>query len=596
MAIDYQAPGVSVTEYTEASIAPLLATPDTVALIGPVKGTVTVTKNITLNGATAVELFSSADGTIASDGIISVKDLDPNSSSISSIYNTTGGYPATSYTFSNSARTIAVDATPASSVTSVTTLTSGSTDAILGSVGNLAPNTTYSISGTGIQSGTTFTTGSTVSTSVTLSKAATASSSGNYAITGPLIPDTARVAVTYKYTPTDYWTPQVYYDTPSIEAKFGNKYTSDQSAVNSPLSLAADIAFANGATSVVIQPVFRQTTSTGAKTPATNAELVTDVDSTGSSWTASLNSLRSINNIGAIVPVVGQAKEYGFGTNSVAEMTNTAVLNIFQQVQDHVVYQQTNNGEYMLGIFGEDGTDTGGTYATQTDLQSHVATLQASHGGTYNQEFVLVSPSKFTRTTPNGTVLKLGGQYVAVAIASALMSRRPSITLTRKNIIGFTSVYDVRTRSQMTTDSSKGLLVLEQKPSNVVQVRHAITTDISTIAKSELSVVRAKNRMVAGLRRTVDEQIIGQVVADNNAPLVVASAIGGVLSTMVDDGDIVSFSDVQAKFLTNNPTAIDVRFNYRPAFPINNVSIGFSVDLTTGTLNLSTNTTGVTNG
>jgi hypothetical protein len=464
----------------------------------------------------------------------------------------------------------------------------------------LTPNTTYSISGTSIPStpkATTFTTENTLSANIVLSAAVTADiTSGSVIITPAPIPTGARVAVTYKYTPADYWNPQVYYDTPSIEAKFGNKYSDDQSTVNSPLSLAADIAFANGATSVVIQPVFYQTTSTGAKNPATNAQLRDDVDSTGSSWTASLSSLRSINNIGAIVPVVGQAKLYGYGTNTAVEMTSAAVLKILQQVQDHVYYQQTTNGEYMLGIFGEDGTDTGGTYATQTELQSHVATLQAAYGGTYNQEFVLVSPSKFTRTTPNGTVLKLGGQYVAVAIASALMSRRPSITLTRKNIVGFTSVYDIRTRSQMTDDSRKGLLVLEQKPSNVVQVRHAITTDISTIAKSELSVVRAKNRMVAGLRKTVDEQIVGQVVADNNAPLVVASAIGGVLSRMVDDGDIVSFADVQAKFLTNNPTAIDVRFNYRPAFPINNVSIGFSVDLTTGTLNLSTNITGVTNG
>lgn len=664
MAIDYKSPGVSVKEYTEATIAPLLAAPDSICLVGPVSGVVTATKDVTLTGTTAVSLVNSADGTLSS--ITSVYDLDP--SNASALYNTSSGYQAASYTVSTDNGTIARKS-PTTNGVSVTglkvTTTSSSTTATLSGSGTLAANSTYSISAstyipsannitfktpssitqtvysagtvstsgssttvtgtttafTSSMVGATLTVGTTTKTitavdtnaqTLTVDSNINISTGSTYTIsyyvitlsssTGvtsgvaqvatitssePTIPDNARVRVTYKYTPLDYWDAKIWYDVASIQDRFGPKYNDAQTIVNSPITLAAEIAFANGANSVIIQPVFYQNTSTAQKTAPTNDQIANDGDGSGTTWTATLNALRTVDNVGILVPVIGQDDTYTVSTkdNSIANIGNSVITSIFQKIAGHVVYQQQNNDQYIIAVFGEDGTNNT-SHATQAILQADAVTLQSINGGDYNQNFVLISRSKFTRATPNGSSLALGGQYAAAAIAGMLISRPVQQTLTRKNIIGFSAVTDVRSKAQMIDDSKKGLFVIQQNGS-AVQVRHAITTDISTVAKSELSVVRTKAYMINSLRKTIDEQIIGKVVSDNNAPLVVASAISGVLTTMVSDGEIVNFSNLQAKFLTGNPTAIDVRFSYLPAFPINYVQIGFSVDLTTGTLTLN---------
>jgi hypothetical protein len=140
------------------------------------------------------------------------------------------------------------------------------------------------------------------------------------------------------------------------------------------------------------------------------------------------------------------------------------------------------------------------------------------------------------------------------------------------------------------------LLVVEPKGNNITQIRHAVTLDTGNVSRSELSVVRAKHKVLDSLKKTVEDQIIGRVVADNNAPLVIRTVVGGVLSTMVDDGDIVNFANVQAKTLSTNPTIVEIRFSYTPAFPINYISMNFAIDLSTGTLNLSSTTAGGING
>lgn len=479
------------------------------------------------------------------------------------------------------------------------TTTANSTSATLSGVTGLEANTTYFISTSStIPSANkiTFTTPATPVVGITLSSSTGVTTGTTQAatITAPLIPNGESLTVNFKYTPDDYWNTKIFTDTTSIEARFGNKYNSTQTAVNSPLSLAASIAFENGATSIAIQPVFYQGTDNVKRQP-TNTEIA----STDYTWTKTLTALRSAENIGVIIPVVGQATNYGFADGATALLNDSTQLAILRAVQAHIAYQQdpnNYNNQWMVGIFGEDATDTTGTYAADATITTHVASLQSAYAGKYNQQTVLVSPAAFAKTTPNGNVIRLGGQYVASAIAGMLVSRSVSSSLTRKNIIGFDSVKNIKSKSAKISDSASGLFVIEQKGDNLIQVRHAITTDITSTANSELSVIRAKHRVVNSVTRTIDEQIIGNVVADNNAPYVIASAITGVLNRMVDDKEIVGFSDVQAKTLSLNPTTVEIRFSYRPAFPINLIQVGFSIDLTTGTLNVSSTNAGAING
>jgi hypothetical protein len=91
--------------------------------------------------------------------------------------------------------------------------------------------------------------------------------------------------------------------------------------------------------------------------------------------------------------------------------------------------------------------------------------------------------------------------------------------------------------------------------------------------------------MIESLRDTLDS-LIGEVIADDTAPGVVASAIRNVLEALRGAGDLVAYSDIQARTTSLDPTIIEVRFSYRPAFPINYINIVFSLDLTTQTLTL----------
>jgi hypothetical protein len=167
-------------------------------------------------------------------------------------------------------------------------------------------------------------------------------------------------------------------------------------------------------------------------------------------------------------------------------------------------------------------------------------------------------------------------------MAGMLAARPVQDTLTRKSVVGFIDVLDYRSTPDKNNDAQAGLTVIERKNGNV-NVRHAITTAVSNINSQELSVVRAKLYMVESIRRTLDARIVGQIPADDNAPTIVGATVQGVLETLVQSGAIVSFSSLQARSLgPGAPATIEVRFGYKPSYPLNYVDVVFSVDVSSG--------------
>lgn len=393
------------------------------------------------------------------------------------------------------------------------------------------------------------------------------------------IADGALINVTYRYIPVDYFAPTRMYDLGSVESRYGAGLDPTGTTVNSAVSYAASIAFENGSESVVIQPLFKRLTpgdpTTAAGQPdATQAAAV-------ATWQDTTYILRDIEDINVIVPVVGQSQ---------ANVTDAAMLSIEQVVQDHM-YFMANQQQYIVSVYGEDSSASS-SVAQKGTIQSHANTLRGRYGGAMAECSVLVNTSKFTRSLPNfGQSITLGGQYMAVALAGMLSSRPVSVSLTRKYISGFTGVSDSRDLNEKNSDAATGLLVVEQKGQNCV-VRHAITLDQSGAARRELSVVRAKHRMIESVRDTLDRQIIGNIVADGNATSVVRSTVIGVLEQLRQDRDLVDYSGVVARLMSLEPTMIQVAFSYRPAFPLNYIDVVFSLDLTTGTVAATgTNTT-----
>lgn len=382
------------------------------------------------------------------------------------------------------------------------------------------------------------------------------------ASSGSDIPSDNTVYVTYTYTPADYFLPVRMDNMADIQDRFGNAYNDAGTAINSPLTYAAGIAFENGASDVVLQPLFYNNSGTKVQPNDSQAAAV-------ATWATNFVALRDIEDINVLVPVVGQSQ---------ASVGDAEQLAIIQALQDHIYFMATQ-GQAIMGIAGEDASASN-SVAQPTTVQTHADTLRARYGGVVAENTVVVSPAKFTRALPAlASTLPVGGQYAAAAVAGMLAARATSQSLTHKAISGFLSVAQARTKTERNVDASHGLCVIEQRGS-IVRIRHGITLDNTSSVSREISIVRAKHRVIESVRSTMEEQIIGEVATDGDAPSLVKTAVGSVLEALRSDGDIVDYSDPQARTKSNDPTVVEVRFSYRPVIPINYVEIVFSLDLT----------------
>jgi hypothetical protein len=133
-------------------------------------------------------------------------------------------------------------------------------------------------------------------------------------------------------------------------------------------------------------------------------------------------------------------------------------------------------------------------------------------------------------------------------------------------------------------------MVIEQV-GQVIRIRQGNTLDTQNgPARSELSVVRAKFIMMESIQQTLDNQVIGKIIADANSPLVVRSAISSVLGILQQSKVIVGYSQVTSVLTSTNPTTVTASFSYAPAFPLNFVDVTFSIDLTNNTVTVSDGT------
>jgi len=95
--------------------------------------------------------------------------------------------------------------------------------------------------------------------------------------------------------------------------------------------------------------------------------------------------------------------------------------------------------------------------------------------------------------------------------------------------------------------------------------------------------------MIESVKETLENQIIGQIIADGNSPIIVRSAIVGVLSALQSAGDLVDFKTPVVAIASLEPTTITASFSYRPAFTLNYIDIVFSLDLSSQTVSITEN-------
>lgn len=369
--------------------------------------------------------------------------------------------------------------------------------------------------------------------------------------------DKLAVRVTYNATPSDYWLPTRCFTQYDVESKYGPAWDSSGNILN-PLSFAASLAFANGANSVVLQALF------ASGTPNTNP--------TGSltDWENSFSNLYNIEDINVVVPIIS--------SGSLAVSPSDALsLQIEVALQNFVAYMAENQNQLVIGIVGEDATN--GTLASPTTLQAHAQSIGANN---YAENMVLISPGSFQIANPiTGLATNIGGQYVAACVAGMLSRYTVQTPLTRKQVNALTGVNVARTEVQKDQDAGAGCLVVDAKRGRI-QVRDGITTSQVSISSRTLNVVRAKHYMMENIRTALEDQVVGQIVLDDQANFRVQLIISAELDLLVADGTIVSYDAIQCAPDPTDPTALQVRFSYLPAYPLNRVSISFSINQSSG--------------
>lgn len=371
------------------------------------------------------------------------------------------------------------------------------------------------------------------------------------------------VTVTYQYTDQNYHALNFFEDFASFQETYGPALDPATGNLVSPLTMAAQVAIQNGATRL---------------------------------YAIALDATQ-----GTVANQFAQAYQLLHGSNNSANVvvplwdgvTSVSALSGMLATFNAALLADANNRALRVGIVGFDED----VVATTTDIQT-LAT------GVNSKRVVIAWPSQlnyyngYTNTTST-----LSGFYLAAAYAGVLARQDPQMPLTRKYLQGFSGMPAAVQRALTGTDKNKlassGIAVTEVARNGGLVVRHGLTTAYAGgVLTREISLVRSQDALFNLLEDTFQSSGLIGIPIDQNTALSVKSIASGVLEqaknsgTQQSAGIIVDYSGLAVREQVSpsgDPTVIEVKFAYKPAWPLNYILVNFTVDTTSGATDLTTN-------
>lgn len=379
---------------------------------------------------------------------------------------------------------------------------------------------------------------------------------------GEGIPPDTPLYVSYRFTDTDYFNPRRFTDYDDVKAVFGEPLDLDTGDIISPLSLAARIAFQNGAETVVLQAT--------ASPPETARPAGWEGPfATPDTLSAAYTKLRSVFDVGIVVSLpVGL-----IGT----EADPGQIPGVGGDLLSHVEAASAE-GLYRIGIIG-----------FERNVTAPPDQLAAAFP---SKRMMLAWPNRlnYYNGRTNQTY-EVGGYYLAVAYAGVLVGQRVQVPLTKKRVRGFAGVpgpvLATMTTTNKNTYSDGGVAVTEIARDGRLVVRHGTSTDRTNVHSREVSLTRARDALVTMLQETSDRSGLVGTTIDAETPARVKGLVAGVLETAVSTGVIVAHNDLKVRLTQGDPSVVEVKFQYRPAYPLNYVLISFSINVQTGEVDLA---------
>ena len=363
------------------------------------------------------------------------------------------------------------------------------------------------------------------------------------------------VQVSYRYTDPEYHNVHSLYDYDDVRDIYGEPFNAD-GTIASEVSLAAQFAFINGASNVLTCAVDTESMQADGINPKQASDYYLDA----------LNKFRDEEQIAIIVSGTGESY-------------------IQPLVQQHVNLQSQNKYE-RLAILGFDGSSTSVSSDTRITRAESLS----------DRRVALVSPSRFSYFAPElNKVISLGGQYMAAAIAGKAVSQIAAMPLTRKTILGFegpafepgANGNALQREGEKDLESASGLMVVEKNRHNQVQIRHGLTTNSSDLLNREWSIIRQQDVMVYRIRDYLDaDGLVGMPIYDTTLIQVKASAESALVS-LVRDEVIAGYQNLKVRQISTQPDVIEVRYEWKPAYPLNYIVVKYSVAVMTGDVTIS---------
>ena len=357
------------------------------------------------------------------------------------------------------------------------------------------------------------------------------------------------IQLSYRYTDPQYFEVYTLFDYDDVRDLYGEPFDAAGN-IQSELTLAAKFAFINGASTIL-----------GCAIDPEDPDTITMAD-----YADALDKFRDEEQIAIIVPATGA----------------TAIQALVQQ---HVTIQSGNRYE-RRAIIGMDGSVTP-VLTSQRQINAQALT---------SQRIALISPSGFSYYAPElNQTITLGGQFMAASVAGKSVSAIAAMPLTRKTILGFQGPAENQREGEKNLESSNGLMVIEKTRRQQIQVRHGVTTDPTDLHTREWSIIGQQDVMVYRIRDYLDaDGLIGMPIYDTTIVQVKASAEAALVS-LVRDEIIRGYRNLKARQIDTMPDVIEVRYEWRPAYPLNYIVVRYSIAVESGDITTTvegTNTTG----
>ena len=380
--------------------------------------------------------------------------------------------------------------------------------------------------------------------------------------------DGQQVSVTFNYADAGYYLPQTFTDSQSVINAYGQPFLATAPAsptatqIANPLSAGAQVAFSNGATTLVCLALNPADGSIAEQLNAAYAKIATNPACT------------------IVVPVLTDTLTPGSGTaaafaQDLAEGLSTAMWAAY------------NDGFPRVGFFGLP------TNYSESDLP--VPTLAASIA---SRRLVLAYPeiALLYNSAANQT-FQTSGTYLAVALGARLSSLPVDTGLTTQVLGGFAGLPQAEraamTNAFMNTLATAGVSICYINYQGALVCRQGLTTDMSALNYEEISVVRQSDSLLTAMSQGFQASgLIGSPITANTISAVQEVAIG-ILEAAVSADIIVSYTNltvVQQSYPGGSPTVIAITYSYLPALPLNFITVQQSVDLSNGLVASTTST------